>query len=118
MLDSATIEVSIRDFGATRNIIREVRVGSGGSFTVKLGSNPTTGFTWTEMAEIADKAVLAQIDHRLVPADFKMIGAPAIEVWTFMALKEGRTSVDMEYSRPWQGGEKKEWTFRLNVKVE
>ncbi|MFC1983316.1 protease inhibitor I42 family protein, partial [Chloroflexota bacterium] len=45
-------------------------------------------------------------------------GTPGQEVWTFKALKKGTTTVFMEYSRPWEGGEKGEWTFNLTVTVK
>jgi len=45
-------------------------------------------------------------------------GTPGKEVWTFKTLKKGTTEVSMEYSRPWEGGEKAEWTFDLVVTVK
>ena len=46
------------------------------------------------------------------------VGAAGKEVWTFEAIKKGTTKVRMEYSQPWEGGLKAEWTYTLTVTVE
>jgi len=45
-------------------------------------------------------------------------GTPGQEVWTFKALKVGESVISVDYSRSWEGGEKGEWTFVLNVLVK
>ena len=93
----------------------------GDSFTVTLCSNPTTGFMWSESAQISDQTVLQQTDHQLVMPESEPPpppGTPGQEVWTFQALNKGETTVSMEYSRPWEGGEKGNWTFALTVVVK
>jgi len=74
----------------------------GDDFTVTLGSNPTTGFQWLEVAEIGDETILQQTDHIFMgPGIDKPPGTAGEEVWIFKALKKGTTTVDLEYSRPW-----------------
>ena len=34
------------------------------------------------------------------------------------ALEKGITEVSMEYSQPWEGGEKGAWTFKMTVTVK
>jgi inhibitor of cysteine peptidase len=115
----ASIEVSCDDFYQNNHITKEVQVASGNSFTVTLCSNPTTGFQWSETAQISDQTVLQQIDHKFVSAEETgVVGAPGQEVWTFKALKKGTTSLSLEYSQPWEGGGKGEWTFNLTVVVK
>ncbi len=99
-------------------VSKEVELVAGDSFTVILGSNRTTGFQWSESAQIDDQSVLEQLAHRFVPPEEDTPGAAGKEVWTFRALKEGSTEVFMEYSQPWEGGKKAEWTFRLVVVVK
>jgi inhibitor of cysteine peptidase len=104
-----------------RNISKEVNVDVGDSFTVTLCSNPTTGFLWSETAQISDQTVLNQTDHKLVMPESEPLpppGSPGKEVWTFQALKKGTSTIPMAYSRPWEGGEKAEWTFLLTVVVK
>jgi len=117
----ASVEVSCDDFTKSQNISKEVQVPVGDSFTVTLCSNPTTGFQWSESAQISDGTVLKQTDHKFISPQSEPPpppGTPGQEVWTFQALKKGETTVSMEYSRPWEGGEKGEWTFVLTVVVK
>lgn len=115
----ASVEVPLDDFTNQNHISREVTVNAGDSFTLTLGSNPTTGFTWPESAQIGDQTVLQQTAHEFIPpGEEGVVGAPGKEVWTLKALKKGTTEVSMEYSRPWEGGEKGVWTFTLTVVVK
>ena len=117
----ASVEVPLDDFTNQNHISREVTVNAGDSFTLTLGSNPTTGFTWPDEAQIGDQTVLQQTDHKLVVPESEPPpppGTPGKEVWTFKALKKGTSEVSMDYSRPWEGGEKGVWTFTLTVVVK
>jgi len=118
-----SVSVSCDDFiklpPGERVISKAVEVAIGDSFTVTLCSNRTTGFQWSESAQISDQTVLQQTAHEFVPPEAKGVeGAAGKEVWTFKALKKGKTDVSMKYSRPWEGGEKGAWTFVLTVTVK
>jgi inhibitor of cysteine peptidase len=114
----ASIEVPIDEFSETKHITKEIEVPDGGILTVTLGSNPTTGFSWGEAAHIEDAPILQQIDSELLlPEGEGQVGVPGQQVWAFKALQKGNTTINMEYSRPWEGGEKAEWTFELIVTV-
>ena len=115
----ANTQVPIDELMANKNVHREIRVPDGGVITVTLGSNPTTGFSWGETAKIANPAVLEQTSSQFVAPEGKgIVGAPGNQVWTFKALQKGTTTVGMEYSQPWAGGEKAAWTFQLSLTVE
>lgn len=114
-----SIEVSCNDFVNQQHITKDVTVAAGDSFTVTLCSNPTTGFQWIEAATISDQTVVEQIGHQFIaPEDEELVGAPGKDVWTFRALGKGKGTISMEYGRPWEGGEKGEWTFVLKVTVK
>ena len=118
-----SVAASCDDFTKNQHISKEVAVPVDGSLTVTLCSNPTTGFEWAESAQISDQTVLQQTGHKFVAPTAKGDEPPAPgtagqEVWTFKALKEGTSTISMEYSRPWEGGEKGEWTFELTVTVK
>ena len=120
--NKVSVAVTCDDFMNQTHISKQFEIQTGGSLTVTLCSNPTTGFEW-ESAQISDQTVLQQIDHKFVAPETKGDGPPAPgtpgkEVWTFKALKEGTSTISMEYSRPWEGGEKGEWTFALTVVVK
>ncbi len=114
-----SIEVSCDEFINIKHITKEVEVNAGDSFKVTLCSNPTTGFEWSESAQIGDQTVMEQVKHRFAaPKNKQLAGAAGQEIWTFRALKEGTTTISMEYSQPWEGGTKVEWTFELTVVVK
>ena len=116
-----SVEVTCDDFTNNKHVSQEVEVAVDGSLTVTLCSNPTTGFQWSESAEISDKTVLEQVNHEFLSPESEPSpppGTPGQEVWTFRSLKKGQSTVSMEYSRPWEGGEKAEWTFVLTVVVK
>ena len=117
----ASVEIPCDDFYKQHHISKEVEIPVDGSLTVTLCSNPTTGFLWSESAQISDQAILQQTDHEFISPQHEPPpppGTPSQEVWTFKALKKGSSSISAEYSRPWEGGEKAEWTFVLNVVVK
>jgi inhibitor of cysteine peptidase len=113
-------EVTIDKFMKDKDITGTIEINKGDSLTLILGSNPSTGFSWTEKARIIDPGVIKQTRHEFVdPASENPLpGAAGQEVWTFESVKAGTAKVSVEYSRPWEGGEKAEWTFELTVTVK
>ena len=117
----ASVEVSCDEFASDNNTSSELEVEVGELLMVTLCSNPTTGFSWSETANISDASILEQVSHEYIApqsGQSSQTGAAGQEVWVFKALEEGTTTVYMEYSRPWQGGEEAIWTFELTVTVE
>ena len=91
----------------------------GYTIMVTLGSNPTTGFTWPDIAQISNQEIVKQTDHKFVSPDQTAVpGASGKDVWTFKALKTGPTTISMDYSQPWADGEKAEWTFIATIIVK
>jgi inhibitor of cysteine peptidase len=118
-----TVEVSCDDFMEDNHITRQVEVSTGETFTVTLCSNASTGFQWVEPAQVSDKGVLRQTGHEFIApeeedGELPAPGTAGQQQWTFEALRKGTTEVSMEYSRPWEGGEKGAWTFTLTVVVK
>ena len=65
--------------------------------------------------------VLKQENHEFVGPESEPPpppGTPGQEIWTFEALKQGSSIIYLEYSRPWEGGEKGEWTLTVDVIVK
>jgi predicted secreted protein len=123
--EAVTIEISTDEFTAENHIVKDIELSHPGSLMVSLGSNPTTGFCWDEEAAIAmllkGELVLEQISHEYIEpqeGDEPMVGAPGKDVWVFDTKATGPTTVKFTYSQPWGGGEKGEWTLRLDVTVK
>jgi inhibitor of cysteine peptidase len=116
--NSQMLTLTCADFEKQANVTRTVEVAAGNPVTVTLCSNKTTGFSWAEKAQISDTQVLEQTSYKWVaPGETGMVGTAGNEVWTFKGLKAGTSSVYIEYSQPWNGGQKAARTFKLNVIV-
>jgi len=111
------VDISCEEFQENPNsIINDFEIEIGDKITVKLCSNPTTGFQWDY--EMSGEHTVKEEDHDFEEPDGDLVGAPGIEVWTFEGTTKGATVVLMEYSQPWEGGIKKEWTYRMNITVQ
>jgi predicted secreted protein len=97
----------------TRN---EFEVETGDKINVELCSNPSTGFAWSYRMS-GDPSVKEE-DHDYQEPGSDMPGAAGKDTWTFEAVKKGTAVITMEYSQPWEGGTKNEWTYTMTVTVK
>jgi len=115
------VEVSCDDFTESQYSSKEVKGPVEGALTLILCSNPSTGFEW-ESAEISDTTVLKQAHHEYAGPEEGQTppppGTAGQEIWTFMALETGESTISLAYSQPWEDGLKADWTFELKVIVE
>ncbi len=117
-INGASLEFSCDAFLESNhiNLSFSPEMEMGESLSVTLCSNPTTGFRWSEFADISDPTVLEQVDHFYTPPEAgNVVGAAGKETWIFQELKKGMTNISMEYSQPWEDGEKGHWTFSFTV---
>ncbi len=113
-----TIEIFCDEFISSDGIVfRVIQLKPGQFFDVVLCSNPSTGFRWSEMADIDDTSIVSQGGHSFLPPPGNLMGAAGKEVWTFQTLRQGQATLSFEYSQPWQGGEKAAWVFDLILVV-
>ena len=69
--------------------------------------------------ELPEKTVLKHADNKYVPPEAKGVeGAAGKEVWTFYAEEKGKSTIFMEYRRPWEEGVQPAKTFTLTVVVK
>lgn len=116
---ATTVEFyTCNDFMNQKHITDEIELTVGKGVTVILCSNPTTGFQWNEEAQISDPGVVEQVSHEYVAPTSDKPGAAGTEKFNFRGLKQGTATVSLEYSRPWEGGEKAEWTCILTIIVK
>ena len=109
-------EISCDEFNNNHHHRSDFEVEVGDKITVELCSNPTTGFQWDYETSIDN--VLKEEDHDFEEPGGDVAGAAGTETWTFEAVKAGTTEVRMEYSQPWEGGSKAEWTYTMTITVE
>lgn len=81
--------------------------------TLKLPSNPTTGYSWnvTQSEELFD--ITSEFQQ---PADQNLAGAGGTEVYTLKPKKEGTVTVEFAYARSWEEKEPEtKYTYELQV---
>ena len=110
------VDISCDEFSANNHVRNDFQAEIGDKIRVRLCSNPTTGFQWEY--EISNGSVLKEEDHDFEEPESNIPGAAGVETWTFEATEKGTTEVSMEYSQPWEGGLKAEWTYTITVTVE
>lgn len=97
--------------------ITKIETHVGEEFTIKLDSNGTTGYTWdfvqqgdTNLIELKKSGT-----EETCPADLVGCGNP--QYWTYKALKEGQTEIELKYYRPWETNVDPLQTKKYNVLV-
>ena len=96
---------------------KQIELAPGDSLVVTLDSNPSTGFAWS-ISAITDEGVINDVGSEFVGADTGMMGAGGQEVWTFEALDEGTSTIEMQYSRSWETSVEPAGTFNVTVVVK
>jgi predicted secreted protein len=110
------VEISCEKFNAAQHYMSEFEAEVDTVITVSLCSNPSTGYEWE--CEITGEDVLEETGHDYVPPEGEAVGAPGMDVWTFKAIGEGEAEVRLEYSQPWEDGDKEERTYTFTVTVD
>ena len=110
------IEISCDQFTESNHCSSDVLMEVGDKIILTLCSNPSTGFSWEY--EVTTANVVKEEGHDFEEPEEGLVGAPGKELWTFEAVERGNTEIQMEYSRPWEGGTKAEWTYIIKVTVE
>jgi len=113
---STTFERTLDDFTAQNNIVQSVTLNAGDTLTVKLGSNPSTGFDWEE-AVITNTAIIEQVFRDYLESTATgVVGAAGTTVFNFKAKSTGTTSIEFKYSRPWESVPAT-YTLTLNITI-
>jgi inhibitor of cysteine peptidase len=95
---SATLQVPMEEVLRQSTITQSVTMAVGNTLKLQLGSNYTTPFRWLADAKIGDSSILKQDSHAYLGPSTDAMGAPGNEVWTFIALKPGTTTISTNYS--------------------
>ena len=95
---------------------QSIRVAEAQELVIRLASNPTTGFSWK--VAVIDGDHLQQVGEGIFEhADPQMVGAGGTQVFTFKPKKKGKTTLVLDYVRPWEQ-KPAETTFTLNVMID
>jgi inhibitor of cysteine peptidase len=98
---------------------KAVPVKVGESVEVRLKGNPTTGYLWA-VTGLSSNTVeqVGEVEYRRDDAGKRMVGRGGVFVATFKALKPGKTTVRMEYRRPWEKDVTPIETFTVTLDVK
>ncbi len=110
-----TVTVGYDSFTQDSSYSGSVRLLAGGTLTIKLFSNGSTGYQWSNPAQLSDPTVLEQTGHQFIPPIVPDPGAGGQEEWTFRATGRGNCVVYTEYKR--SSDTVPNWTFTLTVTV-
>jgi len=95
-----------------------INTGVNQEFTIALGSNITTGYSWqpdydTNALNLVEKTYQEQDN-----TGKQIVGASGTEYFTFKALAKGETKVTFTYQRPWEQASAQDQTiiFTINLK--
>ncbi len=85
---------------------------------IELESNPTTGYGWF-LSEETDGSIISLIDSGFIQPkkDKKLMGAGGYEVFSFKAVSNGKTSIILNYERPWEEEVEPLEVFEITVSV-
>lgn len=86
-------------------------------FTIRLRSNPTTGYGW-QLAKPLDGKVVELVTNDYIPPADRRIGAGGHEAWTFKAVGQGRGTIALKYVRPWETNQPPAETNEFTVIVK
>ena len=82
----------------------ETRVGA--DFVVRLGSNPSTGYSW-KIADFGDQAIVRLEGNFFSDSQTgsrRMAGRGGSDVWVFSTVQRGYAILTFEYARSWEKG--------------
>ncbi|MBN1660220.1 MAG: protease inhibitor I42 family protein [Anaerolineae bacterium] len=102
------IQVTERDQGRTIDLKGEI-------LALSLESNPATGYGW--MVRGANARVVRQVGEEWIASVPGKLGAPGTQVLRFAGVGKGRTTLNLEYRRPWETDTAPARTFRVDVNV-
>jgi inhibitor of cysteine peptidase len=111
-----SFEVSCEEFAENSKYNRDLVLEVGDKIKLALCSNRSTGFSWEY--KVTAENIVSEEDHDFEEPEADVVGAAGKELWTFKAVEKGTTEIQMEYSKPWEGGTKAEWTYTIKVTVE
>ncbi len=93
-----------------------VAMASGDTLVVSLKSTPGSGFSW-KIAQLDNKVLRQAGEPEMVQGAHPMPGAPATQVFRFVATGGGSIGLELDYVRPWEKNAPPARTFSLGVTV-
>ena len=93
--------VSNQESSNKENASDRLEVTAGQEFSVTLASNATTGYHW-ELASPLNEAMVQLVASEYKNPETRLVGVGGQEIWTFRAIGQGHTLINLKYVRPWE----------------
>lgn len=97
-----------------------IAVRQAGDFLIKIKSNPTTGYSWALLKPVDEKILkfkgLKEEDDQEI--EQPLIGQPTYEIFVLEALAPGKTTVELQYRRPWEKDVPPIKTYKIHIIIE
>jgi inhibitor of cysteine peptidase len=96
-----------------------IELAQGDSITLKLESNPTTGYGW-QLTDDMDGTViiLTSTEFKQSKKDEGLVGSGGYEYFYIKSIAPGSTDIILNYARPWEEGIEPVDVFKLSVIVK
>lgn len=95
---------------------KSFRMRRGGTITIRIPGNPTTGYTWA--VDKVDENILELTDSVFSRTSDARIGSGGWRTLTFKAISPGTTPVQLKYWRAWEGESSVVRRFSITVRVD
>ena len=78
-----------------------IGIEAGDEFVITLEGNATTGYMW-QLARPVDKRLIELVGSEYVPYKTGLAGGGGKSIWTFKAVRAGRSDIFLKYVRFWE----------------
>lgn len=78
-----------------------ISVNQSDTVTIKLYSNPTTGYSW-QFSLASDDVLTPTQDSFVPPPPSDMVGVGGFHIYKVQAVKQGTATITGRYFRPWE----------------
>ena len=78
-----------------------IKATVGEELVITLDANATTGYEW-QLASMVDDSLIKPVSSEYVPDNTGLVGSGGKSVWTFKAVRAGKTQLSFKYIRSWE----------------
>ncbi len=97
---------------------KAINTGLNQEFTIALGSNPTTGYSWQPSYDENNLNLINQTYREQDTTGEQLVGAAGTEYFIFRALNGGETRISFTYRRPWEKPSLQDQTVVFTVNTD
>ena len=111
-----SFEVTCEQFADNSHHSEALTGEVGDKIRLEVCSDQAAAYQWEY--EFTTENVVKEEDHDFEEPAQGTAGTAGTDLWTFEAVGEGTTEIQMEYSQAGGGGSEAEWTYTITVTVE